>query len=275
MPFAPTPHATTTRWSTQCNPLQHPIRQQSDVVFATVTEARRRAGSLISACLDDERLLNFSLSHWPILESGACESSLNVAYQMLWHFECDVGLSAQGPHKTEDFYADLQFEMLKQVADYLSIGENLPEDLLMMYKSKEPAQTFRPIYYTNDRIFLKKWWKRLLTCYNEGWNTLGVQPNRLLSQRLRTWYKTWWRLPLLNCCFLNPLKKEYAMSDIFKATIRSKVEKSTPPLTEPASGLTPPNVPKACAVATSSPQPKNPFTTAPTFPHSQKQAPSR
>ena len=135
------------RWHTGLNPLKHHIRESVTVEFDTVREARLRAGDLILACLDDERLLNFSLSHWPVLNRSVQDESLNVGYQMLWHFECDMGLEANGPHKTDAFYADIQFEMLKQAGHYLRQGQALPPDLLMMYKREEPSRKHLPLYY--------------------------------------------------------------------------------------------------------------------------------
>ena len=135
------------RWHTGLNPLTHRVRDCVEVTFDTIIQARCRAGDLLLACLDDERLINFSLSYWPMLSQNRQDASLNVGYQMLWHFECDMGLENKGPHKTDAFYADIQFEMLKQAGHYLQQGQGLPPDLLMMYQCEEPSKKHRPAYY--------------------------------------------------------------------------------------------------------------------------------
>ncbi len=156
----PKPPIPSRRWHTGLNPLNHTVRDCVDVNFDTVVDARRRAGDLLLACLDDERLINFSLSYWPVLSGNRQEASLNVGYQMLWHFECDMGLEGKGPHKTDAFYADIQFEMLKQAGHYLRKGQELPPDLLMMYQCEEPAKKHRPAYY---QPFIERFIEAVLT----------------------------------------------------------------------------------------------------------------
>ncbi len=172
------------RWNTSLNPLQHPVRRSAQVYFKTVREARKRASDLLYACLDDERMINFSLSYWPAVHQKhtTTDASLNVAYQMLWHFECDMGLQNDGLHKTEAFYTDLQFEMLKQVAYYLGQGQELPPDLLMMYKVEEPTSQFKPVYYLP---FSQRFYESLLVhserLYTQ-WNTWTLQLFRRYSR---------------------------------------------------------------------------------------------
>jgi hypothetical protein len=145
----------TQRWHTALQPEVHPVRTLTQIVFPTRLEARQRAARLILACLDDERQLNFAFTYWPLLSEHRQDTSLNVAYQMLWHFECDAGVQETGPHKTEAFYADIQFELLKEVARFLEVGEALPWEMLEVYQRYEPAQQFRPTYYN-------PWWRRMI-----------------------------------------------------------------------------------------------------------------
>jgi hypothetical protein len=160
-PKPPTPESPK-RWHTGLNPLKHHVRNCVEVTFEDLQQARQRAGTLVLACLDDERLINFSLSYWPTLSQNRQDASLNVAYQMLWHFECDMGLEGQGPHKTDAFYADIQFELLKQAGQYLQAGQALPADLLMMYQCQEPAKKHRPAYY---EPYIERCFGGLLTCW--------------------------------------------------------------------------------------------------------------
>jgi hypothetical protein len=142
------------RWHTALQPEVHPVRNSTDILYDTRMDARQRAGRLIVACLDDERQLNFAFTYWPMLTEHRQDTSLNVAYQMLWHFECDAGIEETGPHKIIPFYADIQFELLKEVASFLEQGDPLPWEMLEVYQRYEPAQRFRPRYY--DSWWLKK-----------------------------------------------------------------------------------------------------------------------
>jgi hypothetical protein len=140
------PHFTT-RWHIGRAAGDHPCRRHQQVTFDTVTEAWQRAGELMHACLDDERQLNVAFTYWPVLSDQRSDDSLNVAYQMLWHYECDAGLHEDGPHKTLPYYADIQFQLLHEAALHLSRGEALPWEMREVYRYHEPARAFRPRYY--------------------------------------------------------------------------------------------------------------------------------
>lgn len=154
-PPIPPEHGVAPRWNTGLMPVQHPVRATQQVFYTTRHEARQRAAALIMACLDDERQLNFSFSYWPQLTEHRQDSSLNVAYHMLWHFECDAGLHHNGPHTTEAYYADIQFELLKEVARLLATGHSLPWEMLEVYQRVEAENRFSPHFYT-------PWWQRTL-----------------------------------------------------------------------------------------------------------------
>jgi hypothetical protein len=242
------------RWNTSLNPLQHPVRRCTQVYFKSIRDARKRAGDLLYACLDDERLINFSLSYWPEVnqKQSPPDASLNVAYQMLWHFECDMGLNNDGLSKTEAFYTDLQFEMLKQVAYYLSQGRELPPDLLMMYKIEEPTPQFKPVYYNP---FIQR-----------------VSDTFLFYSEL--FYSKWnsWTLHILRkyLSFLIPQKGHpMFFNKESKAVAPIKADPSKSPTVQTDAGMTPPSTPRKTVAGEATPNPKNKdYTTAPQKPKS-------
>jgi hypothetical protein len=176
-----TPIGHGTRWHTALRPEAHPIRGITRIVYPTRLEARQRAAELILACLDDERQLNFAFSYWPLLSEHRHDASLNVAYHMLWHFECDAGLHSNGPHKTEAFYADVQFELLKEMARFLETGASLPWEMLEVYQRVEAQERFQPDYY-------HPWWKRTLEVVASYLSTRYI----LFDATVKPWLvKTW------------------------------------------------------------------------------------
>lgn len=94
---------------------------------AQVLRNRLSAGNLLDAVLDERMEARQAIVRWP--EAGECpDSSLEVAYQALWHFESD-----EDRQRGELFYMDAQFELLSQMARYLQAGKPLPPYMLKAY----------------------------------------------------------------------------------------------------------------------------------------------
>jgi len=229
----------------------HAVRNCLEIDYSSTRTARQRAGELLNACLDDERQVNFSLSYWPVLGSGRKDASLEVGYQMLWHFECDAGMDNDGPHKTDAFYTDIQFEMLKHAADALLVGDELPIDLLTMYQRYEPTKDHRPRYYLpwNEMLILTLS-KRAMRVYTK----LDALTSPLLRpflppERIHTMFK-WIRdalhiddpQPPLIDAQQRPIYPRKSQAPSGMSLPKTPVNKSMPP----AQGyVTPPNFPSS------------------------------
>ena len=60
------------------------------IEYPSVIEARKRAGELMHRLFWDETTANEALTYWPTLKKGVLpDTSLQVAYQLVWHFDCD------------------------------------------------------------------------------------------------------------------------------------------------------------------------------------------
>jgi hypothetical protein len=156
--------------------MQPPTKQHPLIEYPTVEEARKRAGQLMNRLFWDETAANEALTYWPTLKKGVlADESLQVAYQLVWHFDCDDGLEGTGIRQKEPFYADIQLELLKQCAGYLQQGLPLPQDLITCYTYYEPTKKWQPIYFKNKplaymklmdielwlRDIVMNWWRKL------------------------------------------------------------------------------------------------------------------
>ncbi len=125
-----------------------PAKTHPKIEYPSVIEARKRAGELMHRLFWDETTANEALTYWPTLKKGVLpDTSLQVAYQLVWHFDCDEGMANDGLRYTEPFYADIQLELLKQCTSYLQQGLPLPQDLITCYTYYEPPKQWQPLYF--------------------------------------------------------------------------------------------------------------------------------
>ncbi|MGE0201842.1 MAG: hypothetical protein AB7P76_12870 [Candidatus Melainabacteria bacterium] len=107
-------------------------------VSPEVYAIRCQVGSLLMAVLDEETTALSALTHWPGIQTE--DPSVQVAYQMLWHFEAD-----EEEQQQQEFYMDAQWELLFQTARYLLQGDALPGHLLAAYR--EGIREHQTTYY--------------------------------------------------------------------------------------------------------------------------------
>ena len=137
--------------------MEIPVKMHPQIEYTTIIEARKRAGNLMHALFWDETTANEALTYWPTLKKGLlADESLQVAYQLVWHFDCDEGMNNDGIRHTEPFYADVQLELLKQCAAYLQQGLPLPQDLITCYTYYEPIKQWQPVYFKNKPLAYMK-----------------------------------------------------------------------------------------------------------------------
>lgn len=146
-------------------------------VFGSVLMARQRAALLLRHVLDTPEEANVALTYWPqLLPHLGQDASLDVAYQMLWHFECDTGNNREGLRYSEPFYVDMQLELLKQASTYLARGEALPYDILSNYQLDKSHPSQPPRYWqgyqggAGYQRYIQPWLDR-------GWAWLSVVLN--------------------------------------------------------------------------------------------------
>ncbi len=165
-------------------------KQHPQIEYDCVVAARKRAGALMHQLLWDETTANEALTYWPTLQKGLLpDDSLQVAYQLVWHFECDEGMAKQGLRYTELFYMDIQLELLKQCAGYLLMGHPLPQDIITCYTYYEPPTKWQPRYFNpkplatmelmaveywlrEQAVQLFRWVKQTVN----GWNGVSHHP---------------------------------------------------------------------------------------------------
>jgi hypothetical protein len=131
------------------------LAKQTHYLYRDAVPARQYASQLLQAVLHDETKANEALTYWPLLVDGSKkplptqDPSLQVAYHLLWHFECDQGMSHNGYQQTELFYMDVQFELLKQVAKALQDGHPLSQDILacLTHGVGEEGAIRKPLYF--------------------------------------------------------------------------------------------------------------------------------
>ena len=117
----------------------------------SVSQRRQQAARLIQAVLDEEVSAGYALTAWP--EGGSTaemaeDTSLQAAYQSLWHFEAD-----EDRQKSELFYMDAQLELLGQMTRHLSRGRDLPPYMLNAYVNTYSCKEHRATYYHHHSFF--------------------------------------------------------------------------------------------------------------------------
>lgn len=124
------------------------------MAFAKVQgkHARRlRAAQLIEAVLDEQVEPRLAINRWPENDDSP-DPSLDCAYQALWHFEAD-----EDKQQSELFYMDAQLELLRQIANTLAKGQDLPPHILRMYYQQPPVRFFYNVSPWQDGLrFFKR-----------------------------------------------------------------------------------------------------------------------
>lgn len=112
----------------------------------SLTKKRKQAGQLLDALLDECISAQVALNRWPETDEPG-DSSLDIAYQALWHFEAD-----EDKQQTELFYMDAQLELLRQIAGFLNRGEALPAYMLRIYAPEHHTRFFYPLSFWEDTL---------------------------------------------------------------------------------------------------------------------------
>ncbi len=113
-------------------------------------ERRQQAGCLLNDVLEERLAAQLAITRWP--ESGAQDlpdPSLDTAWQALWHFEAD-----EHRQKTELFYLDAQLELLRQMAGFLSQGQDLPAYFLHRYSKEHRIRFFYNLPVWQDSLHI-------------------------------------------------------------------------------------------------------------------------
>ncbi len=169
-------------------------KQHPQIEYNCVVAARKRAGALMHQLLWDETTANEALTYWPTLQKGLLpDDSLQVAYQLVWHFECDEGMAGQGPRYTELFYMDIQLELLKQCAGYLLAGHPLPQDIITCYTYYEPPNRWQPQYFkpkplATMELMAVEYWLREQLVRLYGWAKLHLNGWNGVYRHLPQWF---------------------------------------------------------------------------------------
>lgn len=111
----------------------------------TTRQRRQEAAELMEAVLDERITPQQALNQWP--SGNWYDTSLAVAYQMLWHLEAD-----EDQQQTELYYMDAQLALIQETARILFRGADLPPHLSMVY-----PHTHQVRYYQGASFFHWLW----------------------------------------------------------------------------------------------------------------------
>ena len=126
---------------------------------ADILKNRYKASHLIEAVIDEEIEARIALNSWPDEPIGK-DTSLDIAYQALWHFEAD-----EDQQQSELFYMDTQIELLKQISRKLAKGETLPTYIIKNYDMDHCTEFYKPKGMFND---IKKFCIELVKHYSKA-----------------------------------------------------------------------------------------------------------
>lgn len=98
---------------------------------------RQRAAQLLEAVIQEEVEPRLAINRWPETLDEPVDPSLECAFQALWHFEAD-----EDKQQSEIFYMDAQLELLRQMAQFLKEGKDLPAYMLRMYSPQNKVRFF-------------------------------------------------------------------------------------------------------------------------------------
>ena len=109
---------------------------------------RERAAELIEQVLSEEITATHALANWPSpWHEDSQDESLDAAYHLLWHFDCD-----EDWQQSEPLYLDMQLMQLYKVARAFRQGQDLPEPILASVR-QEAKGLVKPPRYFSERQF--------------------------------------------------------------------------------------------------------------------------
>lgn len=125
---------------------------------------RQRAAQLLEAVLDERIEPRIAINRWPEnIEQP--DPSLNCAYQALWHFEAD-----EEKQQTELFYMDAQLELLRQIANFLKSGQDIPLYIIRMYSPNYQARFYYPrSAWEDSHQLLHRTWHGFIRFWQQTW----------------------------------------------------------------------------------------------------------
>jgi hypothetical protein len=140
----------------------------------TQTERRMKAGQLLEAVIDETLEPRMAINRWPE-SSDFPDASLDCAYLALWHFEAD-----EFQQQTELFYMDAQLELLRQIAEHLKAGRDLPPHILRTYA---PAASRVRFFYprslwADTQHLLSVFWNQVRAIFEQAFRLLNLPSSR-------------------------------------------------------------------------------------------------
>jgi hypothetical protein len=124
---------------------------------------RQRAAQLLEAVIEERVEPRIAINRWPepIIEPDA---SVNCAYQALWHFEAD-----EEKQKTELFYMDAQWELLRQMSHCLKKGEDIPHHILALYSPQNQVRFFKTqSMWADGQQTVRHWWQAIHSIWRQA-----------------------------------------------------------------------------------------------------------
>lgn len=100
---------------------------------------RQQVAQLLNDVLDERITAQVAINRWPVPQV-VVDPSLECAFWALWHFEAD-----EVQQQTEVYYLDAQLELLRQMAQFLAQGQDLPPYMLATYTGHAPVRFYYPL----------------------------------------------------------------------------------------------------------------------------------
>lgn len=139
-------------------------------VPATRKERRLKAAQLLEAVIEESIEPRMAINRWPESQNTP-DPSLDCAFIALWHFEAD-----ESQQKTELFYMDTQLELLRQIAEHLKAGHELPPYILRTYLPNAPVRFYYPrSVRESGSQFITKLWGQIKTIWFEALSLLQAR----------------------------------------------------------------------------------------------------
>ena len=132
----------------------------------------QQAALLLENVLDEKISARVALNRWSTLAIEG-DSSIDAAYQALWHFEAD-----EEQQQTELFYLDAQWSLLHQMSKYLDQGKPLPEHLITSYPQTRTIRFYEE-QESLKRVFAAPWlslkrrWLTWRTLFQKALQAIG------------------------------------------------------------------------------------------------------
>ena len=123
---------------------------------------RQQAAQLLEAVINEQLSAQLAINRWPVLETNE-DTSLDCAFWALWHFEAD-----ELQQQSETYYLDVQLELLKQIAQFLKDGSDVPLYITARY-ADHPSIRFYIQHspWQSYKVRVSARWNRFLTLWQK------------------------------------------------------------------------------------------------------------